>query len=152
MLFKPFVDNRLVAEHEPYILHHLTLVQSGISSALFVMATKIDLLRSSLSFWSSRFIFHPLVGIKRNICHFSEKASLDIPFNKYENSKEFSTAVDDVTYEGSSTRLDRALHACAERMFTEKNGARSEDVLKVVLIITDGTQTYKGKRSISNKA
>ena len=58
---------------------------------------------------------------------------------------EFSAAVADVTYDGSSTRLDRAIHAGAELMFTEKNGARSEDVLKVVLIITDGTQTYKGE-------
>ena len=58
MLFRSFVDNRWFAEHEPYILHHLTLVQAGISSTLFLMATKIDLLRSSLSFWSSRFIFH----------------------------------------------------------------------------------------------
>ena len=41
--------------------------------------------------------------------------------------------------------MDKAIHACAELMFTEKNGARSEDVLKVVLIITDGTQTYKGE-------
>ena len=47
MLFRSFVDNRWFAEHEPYVLHHLTLVQAGISSALFFMATKIDLLVES---------------------------------------------------------------------------------------------------------
>jgi len=77
---------------------------------------------------------------------FSGKTKLHVPFSENQDADEFINAVDSLPYEGSITRIDEALKMARTEMFNGnqrlsiKNGKR---VPQTLILITDGTQTYR---------
>lgn len=74
------------------------------------------------------------------VISYSDDAQIDVKFGQYSNVNDFNAAVDSVKHQRQRTRIDKALHLAATRLFTPKGGARP-NVAKVMVILTDGKQT-----------
>lgn len=86
-----------------------------------------------------------IFGISRDESHvgvvtFSDVAKLSIKLKDHDNPRTFNSAVDAIPLMGSVTRIDRALRAAQEKLFTLKNGARPRTA-RVLVLLTDGSQT-----------
>ena len=74
------------------------------------------------------------------VISYSDDAQIDVKFGQYSNVNDFNAAVDSVKHQRQRTRIDKALHLAATRLFTPEGGARP-NVAKVMVILTDGKQT-----------
>ena len=68
---------------------------------------------------------------------FSEKAILEIPFNKHQDHDAFQKDVDNLDFVGYRTHLDNAFTMANEHLFEEKYGSR-KGARKVLIALTDG--------------
>ena len=68
---------------------------------------------------------------------YSTTASVKARFGQYNTTENFAKAVDALPYEGGETRIDKALDLAATDIFPNARAG----VPKLVLLITDGTQT-----------
>ena len=80
---------------------------------------------------------------------YSDAATLKAGFDQYPTLEEFHKSVDDLPYEGGSTRIDLALEKANQEVFPQAR----KGVPKIAILITDGKQTKtaysKGLREAS---
>ena len=69
---------------------------------------------------------------------FSNKATNDVPLGSKSTSLSFASAVDNIPYYASTTRIDRALDRAYKEYFSSKD---SNETQKLVILLTDGIQT-----------
>jgi hypothetical protein len=79
-------------------------------------------------------------GGRAAVTTFSNSAELQIKFDDHTSYPTFETALEQLPYVGSTTRIDLGLDVALEEMFQESNGMRS-NVHKTMVLITDGQQT-----------
>lgn len=98
------------------------------------------------------------IGDRRSsigVATFSEYPQYNIKLNDHDTLLGFNKAVDDIPFLGKiSKRTDRALQLVLDDMFSIRNGGRAA-VPKIVILITDGSQTHtadsKDTAKIANK-
>lgn len=74
---------------------------------------------------------------------YSNDAKLDIKFNDFTTTTDFSDAVEKIEFMGRETRFEQALQLAKKEMFSSKNGARGAGVARILVIITANSQTYE---------
>ena len=79
-------------------------------------------------------------GTHAAMIDFSLYAYLAIKLSFYTDVPSFNNAVDSIPLIGYMTRIDLALKVANEEMFAAENGGRV-DVPKVLILVTDGTQS-----------
>ena len=72
---------------------------------------------------------------------FSYHAEVSIELGDHSDPDSFGDAVDRIPLMGSITRMDKALRVAQWRLLSTENGGRG-DAAKVLILITDGSQTY----------
>eukprot|EP00795_Rhopilema_esculentum_P016249 gene16249-7628_t len=77
-----------------------------------------------------------------SVMAYSKSATIFVKFDQYFDKESLKSAVDEIPYESSNTRIDRALILAKEQMFTAANGARPYS-RKVVVLLTDGQQSVE---------
>lgn len=75
---------------------------------------------------------------------FSSRAFLSIALNEHLNLPSFKKAVDELPLIGTLTSIDRALEVAKNQLLDPRYGRRI-DVPSVVILITDGSQSYLPK-------
>ena len=80
-------------------------------------------------------------GTRVGVVSFNSKARVDIKLNDHDNIDDFNKGVDNVRMLGHLNRIDKALTVVQNEFFTKTNGAR-RGVPKVVVLLTDSSQTY----------
>ena len=78
---------------------------------------------------------------RAGVITFSDDAICSIKLNDCTDIECFDTAVDAIALMGGKTRIDRGLCVAQESFFIKENGAR-EGACKVVVLLTDGSQTH----------
>jgi len=74
---------------------------------------------------------------------FSRTAKINIRFDQFYKPQEIADHMDTVGIKGRTTRLDKALIEVEGNMFSKENGARKKEMVpRVLIILTDGAQTY----------
>ena len=85
-------------------------------------------------------------GARAGVITFSYYTEHSIKLNDHFNLNDFNKAVDNIPHMNHTTRIDKALRLTKEEMFTVANGGRP-GVKKIVIIVTDGSQTTTDKDS-----
>lgn len=83
-------------------------------------------------------------GVRGSVVTFSTESELSIRFNDHSSTSSFNNAIDNIPFMGFQTRIDKALRTTQREMLNAQNGARAS-VVKVVILLTDGTQTRTGR-------
>ena len=78
-------------------------------------------------------------GTHAAVVSFSDKAALTIKLGEINDISAFNKAVDKITQNSGTARLDLALQVVKDEMFMDANGGRSQ-VKKLLILMTDGSQ------------
>jgi len=81
-------------------------------------------------------------GSHVGVIAFNDKAKHSIKMNQFTDASSLNEAVDAIPWMDGTTRIDRALELAQEEMFAEVNGGRGGSVKKILVVITDGSQTH----------
>lgn len=82
----------------------------------------------------------PESGSQVAVITYSNDADLNIRFGQYKTTADLETAIDNLPYSRGRTRMDKALRLASTDLFASGGGSR-DNVAKIVIILTDGTQT-----------
>ena len=82
------------------------------------------------------------VGSRVGVVTFSYVSELSIKLSDYSNISSFNQAVDNITWMGSTSRIDKALRLAQKELFNLVNGGR-DGVPKLLILLTDDSQTQE---------
>lgn len=82
-------------------------------------------------------------GSRAGVITFSFWVKQSIRLNDHLNIIDFNNAVDAIPFMGHTTRIDLALKLTRTVLFTTENGTRGGNFPKLLVLITDGSQTIK---------
>lgn len=80
------------------------------------------------------------VGSRVGLIQYSIVPKINARFSDRLTSDQFRSVLDQVSYKGGYTRLDRALLLAGEKLFSDEEAIR-KDIPKVLVVITDGINT-----------
>ncbi|XP_028390942.1 uncharacterized protein LOC114515803 isoform X4 [Dendronephthya gigantea] len=84
-----------------------------------------------------------MYGSHVGIVLYNSEAEVITGFNNKTTLKSFENIVDNLPLKGGKIRLDKALRLAASDVLTKEKGMRSENIPKILFILTDGTQNKK---------
>lgn len=86
-------------------------------------------------------------GTHVGVVTFGSRADVSMTLDEHTEQFELNEAIDKIPHIGGSTRIDLALKEVRDNMFKAENGARGDDVKKLVVLVTDGEQSGEGGES-----
>ena len=82
------------------------------------------------------------------VLKFSDRVELGFHLSRYDNVDDMVEAIERLDISGGDTNIALALRTARSQMFTPRNGTRSGDVPRLLILVTDGTATEESWATI----